>query len=80
MPTMNIKDADVYNAARQLAQLRGTSMTGAVRSAVEEALDAEIKRRERGRLRLAELQDRIAQAAEPRLDESDLYDDRGMPR
>ncbi|QOR45701.1 type II toxin-antitoxin system VapB family antitoxin [Trueperella pecoris] len=80
MPTMNIKDEDVYNAARQLAQLRGTSMTGAVRSAVEEALDAEIKRRERGRLRLAELQDRIAQAAEPRLDESDLYDDRGMPR
>ncbi|MDO5635433.1 MAG: type II toxin-antitoxin system VapB family antitoxin, partial [Micrococcus sp.] len=38
MPTMNIKDPRVHALARELAQLRGSSATAAVRAALEEAL------------------------------------------
>lgn len=35
---MNIKDEAVHELARRLAERRGTSLTGAVRQALEEAL------------------------------------------
>ena len=45
MPTLNLKDPEVYRLARELAERRGTSMTAAVRAALVEALRAEMGRR-----------------------------------
>ena len=39
MPTLNIKDPEVYQLASELARRRDTSMTGAVRDALTEALE-----------------------------------------
>ena len=39
MPTLNIKDPEVYELASELARRRDTSMTGAVRDALTEALE-----------------------------------------
>lgn len=80
MPTLNIKDPEVYRLARELAERRHTSMTGAVRQALEAAVHAEDEKRE-GRLeRLNEIARRAAAIDAPWLTDDDLYDDRGLPR
>lgn len=80
MPTLNIKDPEVYRLAADLAARRGTSMTGAVREALEEAV-------ERAQADRSGMTERIlAIAAEFRaeggtaLTDDDLYDDQGLPR
>lgn len=45
MRSLNIKDPRVYEMAAQLSQLENTSMTGAVRSALEESLARALARR-----------------------------------
>lgn len=86
MPTLNIKDPEVYRLAAQLAERRGTSMTGAVRDALREALDAPRKRPPRAeQLRIiAEIQERVRRSIEVQgddfLTDGDLYDENGLPR
>ncbi len=80
MPTLNIKDPEVYRLARELADLHDTSMTAAIREALQAALDADEKRRE-GRLeRMLEIARRSAARPEPILTDDDLYDERGLLR
>ncbi|GMA32663.1 type II toxin-antitoxin system VapB family antitoxin [Litorihabitans aurantiacus] len=82
MATLNIKDERVRELARSLAERRGTSMTGAIRSALEEALAAEIARRDADAVvaRLEEISRRSAARPEPFLTDDDLYDTNGLPR
>lgn len=79
MPTLNIKDPEVYRLAAELAQRRHTSMTGAVRSALEEALDREHVAAEERIRRLTEIAKRSAAKDAPWLTDDDLYDERGLP-
>ncbi|MEL4359001.1 MULTISPECIES: type II toxin-antitoxin system VapB family antitoxin [unclassified Luteococcus] len=79
MATMNIKDPRVHELARELAELRRTSATAAVRQALEDALREENRRRADrvGALRALQLR---AAAIPEWLEEQDLYDETGLPR
>lgn len=80
MATLNIKDPRVHAMAHELAKLRGTSATDAVRQALEHDLArARSVRSDRGAA-LALLQERARVAAEQWIDADDLYDDEGLPR
>jgi antitoxin VapB len=80
VPTLNIKDPEVYRLASELAERRHVSMTAAVRQALEAAVAAERQKRD-GRLeRLTEIALRSAARPEPFLSDDDLYDEWGLPR
>jgi antitoxin VapB len=84
VPTLNIKDPEVYRLAAELARRRGTSMTGAVREALQEAVEASKRSREGMAERLLEIgrQTRAEMDAlgiTP-LTDDDLYDERGLPK
>lgn len=78
MPTLNIKDPEVYRLASELAERRHTSMTAVVRSALEDAIAAE--RREGRRERIREIARRSAAIDVPFLTDDDLYDENGLPQ
>lgn len=80
MPTLNIKDPEVYRLAAELAAQRGTSMTGAVRQALLEAAERHWADRVDRLARMREISRRSAALAAPTLSDDDLYDDRGLPR
>ncbi|MBK7721905.1 MAG: type II toxin-antitoxin system VapB family antitoxin [Austwickia sp.] len=85
MPTLNIKDPEVYRLAKQLAAQRSTSATGAVREALREALDRDAthrdaRTREGMADRLLALGRRSAARPERFVVDEDLYDERGLPR
>jgi antitoxin VapB len=80
VPTLNIKDPEVYRLAAELARRRGTTMTGAVRQALAEALDDSTGSREGIAERLMEIARRSAAKDAPFLTDDDLYDERGLPR
>lgn len=79
MPTLNIKDPEVYRLAADLAARRGTSMTGAVREALQEAVGRARADRSGMAERLMEIGRRSAARPEPFLTDDDLYDERGLP-
>jgi antitoxin VapB len=83
MPTMNIKDPEVHRMAHELATRRGTTATGAVRQALQEALERDDEKRA-SRTGMAERLLAIAEEARaidsPYLTDEDLYDERGLPR
>lgn len=80
MPTLNIKDPEVYRLAKALATRRGTSATGAVREALREALERDAERRDGLADRLLALGKRSAARPEPFATADDLYDEHGLPR
>ncbi|WP_309647437.1 type II toxin-antitoxin system VapB family antitoxin [Nocardioides sp.] len=81
VPTLNIKDPEVYRLAAALAARRGTSMTGAVRQALEEATGRDREERDGLAERLlAWGRHTQALSDEPVLTDDDLYDQRGLPR
>ena len=80
MATMNIKDPEVHRLARVLAERRRTSMTGAVREALSEALAREEAGREGVAERLLALGAASRRVSEPVRPAADLYDDDGLPR
>lgn len=80
VPTLNIKDPEVYRLAAELAARRGTSMTGAVRQALSEAAERHSADRVDRLARMREISRRSAALAAPTLSDDDLYDDRGLPR
>lgn len=79
VPTLNLKDPEVYRLAAALAARRGTSMTGAVRQALEEAAQRDREQRDGLAERLLEIGRRSAARGGPVLGDDDLYDERGLP-
>lgn len=80
MPTMNIKDPEVHRLARVLAHRRGTTATGAVRQALQEALeraDGDVAERAK---RLLAIGERSRQRGGTVRSDADLYDEHGLPR
>ncbi|MCO6418689.1 type II toxin-antitoxin system VapB family antitoxin [Siccirubricoccus sp. KC 17139] len=86
MGQMNLKDEKLIAEARALAELLGTSVTEAVRQAVEEKLAREQAGREERRRRkfeaLMAISERASRLVPPGVtsDHSDLYDENGVPR
>lgn len=80
VPTLNIKDPEVYRLAKELAKRRRTSATGAVRDALCEALERDAHLRDGMAARLLEVGGRSAIRPEPFMTDADLYDDAGLPR
>ena len=77
---MNIKDPVVYELASELARRRATSMTGAVRQALAEALERTRLTPEEKIRRMEEIAKRSQAIDEPFLTDDDLYDESGLPR
>ncbi len=81
MPTLNIKDPQVHAMAHELARLRHTTATGAVRDALRDALVHEQRRSREGMAQaLLEIGRRSAAKPEPFLTDDDLYDEMGLPK
>ena len=80
MPTLNIKDPEVYRLASELASRRQTSMTAAVRDALTQAIAQEEFRVEEKIRRMTEIAKRSAAKSAPYLTDDDLYDEWGLPR
>jgi antitoxin VapB len=80
VPTLNIKDPEVYELARELARRRDTSMTGAIRDALTEALHRSGTTPEEKIRRMEEIAQRAAAKPGGYLTDDDLYDEWGMPK
>jgi len=80
MATLNIKDPRVHELANELAALKGSSATRAVREALEHELEREVRGRALDLDRIRRLQERIAAASGEWLTDDDLYDADGLPR
>ena len=84
--SLNIKNEETCRLARELADLTGETMTGAITIALEERLERE--RHERSvEARLQEMRAisnrcaKLLREAGPPVDHGEyLYDDRGLPR
>ena len=82
--SLNIKDDDTHNRARELARLAGETMTEAVNKAIVERLERLRRKRNKAALaqRLLEIGAECAQL--PVLDKRSpnemLYDNRGLPK
>lgn len=77
---MNIKDPEVHAMAKALAGRRRTTVTGAVRQALAEALEREASEREGLAQRLLAIGERSRLDDAPFLTDDDLYDEAGLPR
>jgi len=81
VPTLNIKDPEVYNLASELARRLETSMTNAVRMALLEAVERERRVRDDYVERMSQLARLTRDAShEPFLTDDDIYDHDGLPR
>lgn len=80
MATMNIKDPEVHRLAHELAGLRGTSATAAVREALEHELDRARRPAVIDWAAVDSLRVRVAPMASEWLDDDDLYDVDGLPK
>ncbi|HLR96050.1 MAG TPA: type II toxin-antitoxin system VapB family antitoxin [Jiangellaceae bacterium] len=79
MATMNIKDPEIHRMARDLAERKNTTMTGAVRAALQEALARQEARKSGTAQRLLALGSVSREIAEPVLTDDELYDQHGLP-
>ncbi len=86
MGQLNIKDEALIADAKALAELLGTSMTGAMREAVRDRLAQEQAARQSDRDRLVQDLMEIGRRVRASLpqdagtsDHSDLYDENGLP-
>ena len=81
VPTLNIKDPEVYQLADELARRLGTSMTQAVRTALLDAVQRERRIRDDYVERMSQLARLTRDASQqPFLTDDDLYDHMGLPR
>lgn len=78
--TLNIKDPEVHRMAHELARIRHTSATGAVRAALRAALDQAVAEHDSMVDDLLAIGRRAAARPEPMLTDDDLYDEHGLPR
>jgi antitoxin VapB len=77
---MNIKDPEVRRLAMELAERRHTSMTDAVRQALEETLDRDRADRRGLAEKLMKLGEETRPYRHEFLTDDDLYDENGLPR
>lgn len=79
--TMNIKDPEVHRMAHELAAMRHTSATGAVRDALREAIEREreVAQKSFGDF-LRDIVEEGRQISAPPRTDHDLYDEDGLPR
>jgi antitoxin VapB len=81
---LSIKDPETDELARRLARQTGESLTVAIRRAIQERLDRELKRDARLAERLLEIGRRCAATLEGPVDSADhgelFYDEQGLPR
>ena len=81
---LSIKDPATDELARRLARQTGESLTVAIRRALEERLERELKRGDGLAERLLQIGRRCAADLHPPYDSADhaelLYDDQGLPR
>ncbi len=84
MPTLNIKDPEVYRLAAMLAERRHTSMTAVVREALEESETHDRPRQKASVEEILEIarkaREEMAAVGARFLTDDDLYDERGLPR
>ena len=85
--SLNIKNKETHRLARELAELTGETMTGAVTVALKERLEREKRERsvDERRRALQEIRERIAKLpmrpGPSAVEHGDfLYDERGLPR
>jgi antitoxin VapB len=80
VPTLNIKDPEVYRLAAELAERRHTSMTDAVRQALGEALESELTEGQRAAQVIREAAATWRAAGGTVVPETEIYDDAtGLP-
>jgi antitoxin VapB len=82
--SLNIKNRETYQLAKELARETGESLTTAVTEAIRERLEA-IRRKRQSEARLAELRAISARLAAldkgPYIDHAEmLYDEKGLPK
>lgn len=79
---LNIKSEDVHKLAKALADETGTSMTAAIRQALEEKLDR-VRRERDSDARIEWVENYLKKLGPPppglTSDHSDLYDEDGLP-
>ena len=82
--SLNIKDAETYQLAQELAAYTGETMTRAVKTALQERLERVNKRRSKKSMSedlLAIGRSFAAQMKGPPIDHAEfLYDERGLPK
>ena len=81
--SLNIKNEETHRLARELAELTGETMTGAVTVALRERLERQREIQEKRRA-IREIRDRLAELplrpGPGAVDHGDfLYDERGLP-
>ena len=79
VPTLNIKDPEVYRLAAELAERRQTSMTDAVRQALGEAIAKERADRSAAVDRMMEAAARWREAGGRVVPDEEMYDENGLP-
>jgi antitoxin VapB len=79
VPTLNIKDPEVYLLAAELAKRRHTSMTDAVRQALEEVIVQEKADRAAWMARVREAAHAYQAAGGTPLADDEMYDEDGLP-
>ena len=80
MATMNIKDPEVHRLAGLLAARRNTTLTGAVREALQEALERDRASRAGMAEALLALAEEFRAMGGTVLTDDDLYDEEGLPK
>lgn len=81
MPMLTIKDPEVYEDVRELANRKGTTMTQVVRDLAKRELEATRKPTYEEKLQaLLEIQEKVAQEGITFLTDDDLYDENGLPK
>ena len=84
--SLNIKNDETCRLARELAQLTGESMTGAITVALRERLERETRQRDAAALKrdIRAIAERCARNLKPgpsAVEHGDyLYDERGLPK
>jgi antitoxin VapB len=80
VPTLNIKDPEVYELASELARRRHTSMTGAVREALTQAIAQDERQVEDKIRRMTEIAAKASAIDAPWVTDDEIYDERGLPK
>nr|WP_228500185.1 type II toxin-antitoxin system VapB family antitoxin [Nocardioides agariphilus] len=79
VPTLNIKDPEVYRLAAELAERRHTSMTDAVRQALDEAITKARADRAAWMDSVMELAAQWRAAGGTVVPDEEMYDENGLP-
>lgn len=81
MPMLTIKDPQVYENVRELANRKGLTMTAVVRELTQRELETTRRPTYEEKLQaIQDLQEWAASASSTWLTDDDLYDENGLPK